>query len=106
MFLSSNAAPSSAAGPRSIHHEQPHVHLLQQERRQDGCSPWLITLQMRNPDRRRGTHSFVEWATTSGEALDAALLRARTPDAVRHRRDAVLVLPDAVPDRSRMYGRA
>ncbi|MFC9331302.1 hypothetical protein [Kitasatospora sp. NPDC057015] len=106
MFLTSSPVQPSAVDPRAIHHEQPHVRLLQQGRRQDGCSPWLVTLSMRNPDRRRGTHSFVEWARTSGEALDAALLRARSPEAVRHRRDAVLVLPDGVPDQRGLYGRA
>ncbi|WP_371478138.1 hypothetical protein [Kitasatospora sp. NBC_00315] len=98
MFLTSSPVQSTAANPRTIHHDQPHVRLLQQGRRQDGRSPWLVTLPMRNPDRRRGTHSFVEWAHSSADALDAALLRARSPEAVRHRRDAVLVLPDGVPD--------
>ncbi|MCX5208867.1 hypothetical protein OG689_06095 [Kitasatospora sp. NBC_00240] len=56
----------------------------------DGCSPWIVTLHIRHSDGRAGTHSFVEWALTSPQAIASALRRASTPAARRHRRDAVV----------------
>ncbi|MFD7985832.1 hypothetical protein ACFV4M_21025 [Kitasatospora indigofera] len=56
----------------------------------DGCSPWIVTLRIRHGDGRAGTHSFVEWAHTSPQAVASAVRRASTPAARRRRRDAVV----------------
>ncbi|MET9618374.1 hypothetical protein [Kitasatospora indigofera] len=56
----------------------------------DGCSPWIVTLRIRHGDGRSGTHSFVEWAHTSPQAVASAVRRASTPAARRRRRDAVV----------------
>ncbi|GGV48660.1 hypothetical protein GCM10010495_78090 [Kitasatospora herbaricolor] len=68
------------------------VHRDQPVRRAspDGCSPWIVTLRTRHSDGRSGTHSFVEWALTSPQAIASAVRRAATPVARRRRRDAVV----------------
>ncbi|MFI8084536.1 hypothetical protein ACIF6L_27510 [Kitasatospora sp. NPDC086009] len=54
-------------------------------------SPWCVTVPVAFPDGRAGTQTFVEWADSSGQAREAALLRADTPDALRRRRNAVIL---------------
>ncbi|MFJ1709779.1 hypothetical protein [Kitasatospora sp. NPDC088346] len=55
-------------------------------------STWYVTVPVTLPDGRVGTQTFVEWADSSGQARTAALRRAGTPDALRRRRNA-LILP-------------
>ncbi|WP_329500354.1 hypothetical protein [Kitasatospora herbaricolor] len=51
---------------------------------------WLVTVHTHGEDGRRGRHSFVERAGTGSQAVDAALARATTLSACRHRRDATI----------------
>ncbi|WP_354643593.1 hypothetical protein [Kitasatospora camelliae] len=79
--LDPHGEPSSRPGriPHPVHASRP-----------DGGAPWIVTLAVRHPDGRQGTHSFVEWAASHSQAVAAALLRARTSSARDHRRGAPL----------------
>ncbi|MFF3596011.1 hypothetical protein [Kitasatospora indigofera] len=59
-------------------------------------SPWYVTVPVVLPDGRTGTQTFVEWADSRGQAREEAIRKAATPDALRHRRNAVIVLADRV----------
>ncbi|WP_329500184.1 hypothetical protein [Kitasatospora herbaricolor] len=79
------AAHHGAVRPGAVHRDQPVRRASP-----DGCSPWIVTLCTRHSDGRSGTHSFVEWALTSPQAIASAVRRASTPAACRRRRDAVV----------------
>ncbi|OKI12524.1 hypothetical protein [Streptomyces sp. CB03911] len=59
-------------------------------------SPWYVTVPVTLPDGRTGTQTFVEWADSRGQAREEAIRKAGTPDALRHRRNAVVVLANQV----------
>ncbi|MFF1875111.1 hypothetical protein [Kitasatospora herbaricolor] len=74
----------------AVHHGAVHRDQPVRRASPDGCSPWIVTLRIRHSDGRSGTHSFVEWALTSPQAIASAVRRASTPAARRRRRDAVV----------------
>ncbi|MFJ1709471.1 hypothetical protein [Kitasatospora sp. NPDC088346] len=59
-------------------------------------SLWYVTVPVTLPDGRPGTQTFVERADTCDQAREAALCKADTPDALRRRRNALILPTDQV----------